>query len=112
MATILLYGNTIRSPWMRHEVPLEIVDPFLFVSRDGCALVMTSSLEAARIERVLPGAELLTAEELGFHDLVEQGMSFDEADRERTQSFRPTCRWRSPTVCEPRASPSKSTGAS
>lgn len=84
MATILLYGNTIRSPWMRHEVPLEIVDPFLFVSRDGCALVMTSSLEAARIERVLPGAELLTAEELGFHDLVEQGMSFDEADRETT----------------------------
>ena len=35
MATILLYGDTLRYPWMRHEVPLEIVDPFLFVSSDG-----------------------------------------------------------------------------
>ena len=37
MATILLYGDTIRYPSMRHEVPLEMVDPLLFTSRDGQA---------------------------------------------------------------------------
>jgi Xaa-Pro aminopeptidase len=79
MATILLYGDTIRYPSMRHEVPLEILDTFLFVSRDDHALVMTSSLETARVARVLPGAELLTVDELGFHDLVAQGMPDDDA---------------------------------
>jgi Xaa-Pro aminopeptidase len=91
VATILLYGDTIRYPWMRHEVPLEIVDPFLFVSRDGRGLVMTSLLEVGRIERALPGAEVITAEELGFHDLIEEGMSYDDADLETT--LRALRRW-------------------
>jgi hypothetical protein len=26
MTTILLYGDTVRSPALQHEVPLEIVD--------------------------------------------------------------------------------------
>jgi Xaa-Pro aminopeptidase len=82
VTTILLYGDTIRYPAMRHEVPLEVVDPFLFVARDGHALVMASSLEAPRIARVLPGAELVTSDELGLFDVLEQGMSDDEADRE------------------------------
>jgi Xaa-Pro aminopeptidase len=82
MTTILLYGDTIRYPAMRHEVPLEVVDPFLFVARGGQTLVMTSSLEAPRIARVLPGAELVTSDELGLFDVLEQGMSDDEADRE------------------------------
>jgi Xaa-Pro aminopeptidase len=82
MTTVLLYGDTIRYPAMRHEVPIEVVDPFLFVARDGRALVMASSLEAPRIAKVLPGAELVTSDELGIFDLLEQGMSDDEADRE------------------------------
>ena len=82
MATILLYGDTIRYPAMRHEVPIEVLDPFLFVDRDGQTLVMTSSLEAPRIAKVLPGAELITSDELGLFELLEEGMSDDEADRE------------------------------
>lgn len=69
MATILLYGDTIRYPALRHEVPLEIMDPFLFVARDGQALVLTNSLEAERISRVLPDAELLVIDELGLRAL-------------------------------------------
>jgi Xaa-Pro aminopeptidase len=82
VASVLLYGDTIRYPAMRHEVPLEIVDPFLFVDRDGSAVVLTSSLEAARIARVVPDAQLLLVEELGFFELVEQGMSYEEAELE------------------------------
>ena len=65
---------------MRHEVPLEILDPFLFVARDDEKLVLTNTLEAQRITRVLPEAELLVADELGFFDLVQQGTSYDEAE--------------------------------
>jgi Xaa-Pro aminopeptidase len=82
VATILLYGDTIRYPAMRHEVPLEIMDPFLFVCRDGDAFVLTSSLEAARIVRALPEAEVLTTAELGFYDLADDGMPGDDAERE------------------------------
>jgi Xaa-Pro aminopeptidase len=82
VATILLYGDTIRYPSMRHEVPLEILDAFLFVARGGDTFVMTSSLEATRIARVLPEAVLITTAELGFYELAEQGMSGDEAELE------------------------------
>jgi Xaa-Pro aminopeptidase len=82
VATILLYGDTIRYPALRHEVPLEIVDPFLFVARDGGEFVLTSSLEGERISKVLPDAELLLIDELGFYDLIKDGMSRDEAELE------------------------------
>ncbi len=80
--TILLYGDTVRYPALRHEVPLEIMDPFLFVDHDGRAHVMTNTLEADRIAEVLPGAELVNIAELGLYELVEEGMSRDDAELE------------------------------
>ena len=71
MPTFLLYGDTLRHPAIRHEVPLEIMDPLLVVVRDGGPLVLTSSLEAARVREAVPGAELLLIDELGYHELVE-----------------------------------------
>lgn len=91
MPTILLYGDTVRYPSMRHEVPLEIIDPFLFVARDGQALVTTSSLEAARIATVLPQVELLTVDKLGFYELLEDGVPRDQAELEVT--IRALRRW-------------------
>ena len=82
MATILLYGDTIRYPSMRHEVPLEIIDELLFAGRDGGAFVLTSSLEAGRIAEVLPEAELVTFDALGLFELIEEGMPRDEAELE------------------------------
>jgi len=82
VATILLFGDTIRNPGMRHEVPLEIMDPFLFVASDERRLVMTSVLENERIARVLPDAEVVTTAGLGFFELVDEGMSADEAELE------------------------------
>jgi Xaa-Pro aminopeptidase len=91
VATVLLYGDTIRYPSLRHEVPLEIVDPLLFVARDGRVLVLTSSLEAARISKVLPDAELLFVDDLGFYELLADGMSSDDADLET--AVRAARRW-------------------
>jgi len=79
--TILLHGDTVRSAAMRHEVPLEIIDPFLLVA-DERLRVLTSSLEGTRIAGVLPDAELVYAEDLGWHELVEKGLSIEEAELE------------------------------
>jgi Xaa-Pro aminopeptidase len=82
MATVLLFGDTIRYPAIRHEVPLEIVDPLLFVEHDGKPRVLTSSLEAARIAEAVPGVELLLFEELEFFELLEGGVSYEDAELE------------------------------
>src|SRR4051794_32179456 len=82
MATVLLYGDTVRNPSMRHEVPLEIMDPFLFMERDGRAHVLTNMLERARIAELRPDAELLLESDLGLYELIEDGMGRDEAELE------------------------------
>ena len=35
MTDVLIYGDTIRSPELRHEVPVAVPDPFLYVERNG-----------------------------------------------------------------------------
>ncbi|HSB38969.1 MAG TPA: M24 family metallopeptidase, partial [Gaiellaceae bacterium] len=82
MSALLLYGDTERSPALRHEVPLAIGDPFLFAEVDGRRYVLTSHLERERVERALPDAELLDYVALGYRDFVEAGMSMAEAARE------------------------------
>ena len=52
MATLLLYGDTARSAALRHEVPLEIIDPFLVVEHEGRHHVLTNSLDSNDVESV------------------------------------------------------------
>ena len=82
MSALLLYGDTVRYPAMRHEVPLVIIDPFLFVERDGRRFVLTNALEADRLGEVLAGAEMLLEPDLGLLELIEQGMHRDDAELE------------------------------
>ena len=82
MAGLLLYGDTVRSAALRHEIPLAIIDPLLFAERDGRRYVLTSTLERDRVHEVAPDAELLDFFALGLKDLLDGGMSMDEAERE------------------------------
>lgn len=82
MADLLLFGDSVRSAAMRHEVGLEILDPFLLVEHDGQLTVLTTILERSRIAAVLPDAELLDVFDLGLLELVEGGLSSREALRE------------------------------
>jgi len=91
MAPILLYGDTIRYPSVRHEIPLEIVDPLLVAVHGAGTSVLTSSLESARIAEALPEAELLLLDELGFYELLTDGMPRDEAELE--VALRAVRRW-------------------
>jgi Xaa-Pro aminopeptidase len=82
MRGLLLSGDTERSAALRHEIPIAIIDSLLFAEVDGRQYVLTSHLEADRIKRALPDAELLDYFALGYKELVERGMSFAEAGRE------------------------------
>ena len=82
MRGLLLSGDTERSAALRHEIPIAIIDSLLFAEVDGRQYVLTSHLEADRIKRALPDAELLDYFALGYKELVERGLSFAEAGRE------------------------------
>ena len=45
MTALLLFGDTERSPALRHELPLAIGDPLLFVESGERRIVLTSHLE-------------------------------------------------------------------
>ena len=79
---VLIYGDTERSASLRHEVPLAIGDPFLYVEADGRRVVLTNSLERDRLARAVPDVELVLGDELGLDDLVAEGMPRHEIDLE------------------------------
>ena len=49
MTDVLIYGDTFRSPELRHEVPLGIPDPFLYVERDGSKHIAIGAMEIPRL---------------------------------------------------------------
>ena len=81
-AAVLIYGDTERSPALRHEVPLGIGDPFLYAETDGRRLVLTNMLERDRIARAAPDVELVLQDELGRDELIAAGMPRPEIELE------------------------------
>jgi len=49
MPAVLICADTIRSPEMRHEVPAEIMDPFLYAEVDGRRYAVVSQLEVQAV---------------------------------------------------------------
>ncbi|MBV9603856.1 MAG: aminopeptidase P family protein [Solirubrobacterales bacterium] len=79
---LLIWGDTETSPALRHEVPLDIGDPFLYLESDGRRAVVTSALEEVRIARVAPELELILVDDLGRDELIAEGRSWIEIDQE------------------------------
>jgi Xaa-Pro aminopeptidase len=79
---VLIHGDTIRSPELRHEVPVAIPDPFLYAERDGRRVLVVTAFETPRIEELGAGLELRTPEEFGIDELLAGGMKRDEAEEE------------------------------
>src|SRR6185295_10566269 len=65
---VLIYGDTIRSPELRHEVPVAIPDSFLYVERNGSRYVFVGSLEIPRIQEI-DGLDIVPLEELDIDEL-------------------------------------------
>jgi Xaa-Pro aminopeptidase len=81
---ILIHGDTHRSPALRHELPLGIIDPFPYFEVDGRRVAVISSMEASRVAEVAPGVEIIDPYELGLDELIAQGMQWDQLDPELT----------------------------
>jgi Xaa-Pro aminopeptidase len=76
VADALIYGDTIRSPELRHEVPLTIPDPFLYAERNGRRVVAIHSLEVPRVRGT--GLDVLSWDDLGWEELLDQGVAREE----------------------------------
>ena len=82
MTDILIYADTVRSPELRHEVPVSVGDAFLYAEHDGVRHIVVSALETPRLEGL--GFELHPYEEFGADELRRSGMTWLEIDDEIT----------------------------
>ena len=67
--TVLVVGDTVRTPELRHEVPLVIPDPFVYAEIDDRRIVAISAMEAARVDALGVGLEVLPTEEFGADEV-------------------------------------------
>ena len=82
MPDVLIYGDTMRSPELRHEVPVLIPDPFLYAEKDGRRVVILHSLEIPRVREDAPDLEIVALEKLGTDELFAQGLKAWEIELE------------------------------
>jgi Xaa-Pro aminopeptidase len=78
---VLIIADTVRSPELRHEVPLPVPDPFLYAEAGGKRYVVAHSMEIVRLAE-LDGLEALPLENFGYDDLLREGRTRVEASRE------------------------------
>ncbi len=82
MGSVLIFADTIRSPELRHEVPAEIMDPFLYAEVDGHRYAVVSHLEAEALGKAAPDVEVIQPEQLGWDELIERHGDWEEAEQE------------------------------
>src|SRR4051812_31427250 len=73
MPDVLIYGDTMRSPELRHEVSLGVPDPFLYIETAGKRHIQISSMEIPRLAE-LGLFELHPSEEFGLDELQRAGL--------------------------------------
>ncbi|HEV2712937.1 MAG TPA: Xaa-Pro peptidase family protein [Gaiellaceae bacterium] len=77
MNDVLIYGDSMHVPEMRHEVPVPVPDPFLYVERNGDRHAVVTSYEVSRLEPA--GIHAHPYEEFGYDELLAQGLPREEA---------------------------------
>jgi Xaa-Pro aminopeptidase len=81
MTAVVICGDTVRSPELRHEVPLIAPDPLIYVEQNGSRHVFAGALEVPRLAE-LDGLESFAFEELGNDELIAAGLGRDEREQE------------------------------
>jgi Xaa-Pro aminopeptidase len=70
---VLIFADSVVSPEMRHEVPVLVPDPFLYVEKEhGKRYTASTSFEVERIAAV--GIEARPWEDFGYDEMLEQGL--------------------------------------
>ncbi len=78
MNDVLIYGDTVRHPELRHEVPLTLGDPFLYLEKDGRSHIVITDFEWPRLQEAGVEAELISPTALGLDELLESGKKWWE----------------------------------
>jgi Xaa-Pro aminopeptidase len=73
---VLIFADSVVSPEMRHEVPVMVPDPFLYVEKDGKRYSASSSFEVGRLAEV--GIEAHPWEDFGYDELIGKGLPREE----------------------------------
>jgi Xaa-Pro aminopeptidase len=81
---LIIVGDSIRNPEIRHEVPLAVPDPFIYVESDGGRrLAVLNALEVGRARALaIDGLEVKALEEYGSDDMANRGLQLEEINRE------------------------------
>jgi Xaa-Pro aminopeptidase len=77
MTDIVIYGDSIRFPELRHELPIPVPDPFLYVEAGGRKHAVISSMETPRLEEA-GGIDCHPYEEFGLDELIAAGLKRDD----------------------------------
>ena len=73
--TVLIVGDTVRTPELRHEVPLIVPDPFVYAEIDGHRIVVIAAMEVARVDALGVGLDVRPTEEFGADEIRRSGLS-------------------------------------
>lgn len=82
---VLIVGDTFRTPELRHEVPLGILDSFVYAEVDGRRVVAISAGEGPRIEALGTGLEVRPIQEFGADELRRSGLDAHSFENELTR---------------------------
>lgn len=77
MSDVLIFADSMRSAEMRHQVPVAVPDPFLYVERNGTRHAVLTSFEVDRVREA--GIEAHPLEEFGWDELVGKGPREEQA---------------------------------
>ena len=72
----------MRSPELRHEVPVAIPDAFLYIERNGRRVAVVTAFEVERITAADPGIETMPPERFGIDELLAAGVPEAQASLE------------------------------
>jgi len=82
MPDVLIVADTIRSAELRHEVPLSVPDPFIYLERDGQKHAVAASMETGRIAEAVPGIVVHPWEVFGVDELYADGWTLEQIQLE------------------------------
>ena len=78
MTDVLIVGDTHRSAELRHEIPVDIGDTFLYAEVGDRRVSIVWSIEGDRIAAVDPSIEIVHSETFPIDDLLREGVDFYE----------------------------------
>ena len=78
-APVLIHADSIKSPDMRHAVPVPVPDPFLYVELESRRVAVVTAFEGPRIAAADPAIETMPPELFGIDELLAEGTPATQA---------------------------------